>query len=800
MKPIIPALLLAAFLWTVECTARNTIIPVPQMKTEYPRMVVGQDSPEQITAQTKACRNRADRYIQRHTTDPEWIVSRLQMYWHSHADEIYIKGEKLDHVAGHAPVPTVRYTATRGTQTIYSRPSLEDTPPYQDSLGMWMLNKTTGQMEWADPRETGRNVESMNITIMKLARDAAYLWWAEGDEDCAKFAADIFDTYMTGLYYREMPVDIAHTHQQTLVGLTSFEVIHEDIALPAAECYDFIHDYLVRTKPEKIAVYDEAFRKWADVIIANGVPHNNWNLIQARFVLNIAMILPDNEAFEDGRGRNWYINEVLNENSIRQWSIGRLIDYGFDSNTGLWKESPSYSIMVIGEFDAFADLLYRTTGEDLVEYYPILNKAPKVLPQYLLPNGISVCWGDGHTAKPKYSFKHLEAVSADRYADYQTPVFWSEGVSWFASRIGSDPQNSLMMSVIGSQGNHVHSNGIAMELYGKGYDMAPDLGRGSGYTTPDYLEFYSQFPAHNTVCVDGVSSYPAMESHHPYKLTDCYPQPSDGTDGEAVILDDGMSFGEFAFVEPETMSDQLRQLIMVNTRSGAGYYVDIFRSRRQDGKDKFHDYFYHNIGQEFTLNVDQKPTEELAFAGACLYAYSYLWDKYEARTAEDVEGKFVMTCDDGSKAGMRMWMQGAQDRIIFKALSPVIDALTRIPMPYDLKNSPCQTFVARQDGEAWTRPFVAVYQPFADGDKLEIEKVEYFGDGYAGVKVIFSDGGVDYIFSSDIPKKMKYDGISVNGTLCVISCGEVMTSRGTTCRLGKDVSTTPLRGSARHDK
>lgn len=785
MKPktIIIALLLTTALWNVGIAARN--IPVPQMKADYPRMIAGADSPDQVASCAKDCHKRADKYISRHASDPEWIVSRLQMYWHSHADEIYIKGEKLDHVAGHAPVPTVRYTATRGTQTIYSRPSLEDTPPYQDSLGMWMLNKTTGQMEWADPRETGRNVESMNITIMKLARDAAYLWWAEGDEDCARFAADIFDTYMTGLYYRKMPVDIAHTHQQTLVGLTSFEVIHEDIALPAAECYDFIHDYLAGTKPEKIAVYDNAFRKWADVIIANGVPHNNWNLIQARFVLNIAMILPDNEAFEDGRGRQWYINEILNESTIRQWSIGKLIDYGFDSMTGLWKESPGYSAMVIGEFDAFADLLYRTTGTDLVDYYPILDKAVKALPQYLLPNGLSVCWGDGHYSKPNYKFKHLKAVPAEKYEDYQTASFWSEGVSWFASRTGTDPRESLMMSVCGSLGNHMHANGISMELYGKGYVMAPDLGRGSGYTTPDYLEFYSQFPAHNTVCVDGVSTYAAMESHHAYKLTDCHPLPSDGTDGGAAALDEGMSFGEFSFVEPETMSDQLRQLVMVNTRPGAGYYVDVFRSRRQDGKDKFHDYFYHNIGQDFTLNVPLEPTQELAFAGACLYAYSYMWDKYASETSENVAGCFVMTGNDGSRAGMSMWMQGSDNRTVFKASSPAIDALTRTPMPYNVKESPCMTYVARQRGEAWTRPFVAVYQPFADGDELRVENVEYFGDGFAGVKVTYSDGQSDYIFSADKEMTMKYGSIEVKGVLCVVSGSKVMLSRCTSFRNGK---------------
>ena len=128
-----------------------------------------------------------------------------------------------------------------------------------------------------------------------------------------------------------------------------------------------------------------------------------------------------------------------------------------------------------------------------------------------------------------------------------------------------------------------------------------------------------------------------------------------------------------------------------------------------------------------------------------------------------------MTCNDGSHAGMKMWMKGSPDRTIFKAFSPAIDALTRTPMPYDVKNTPTSTFVARQKGEAWTRPFVAVYQPFADGDELAIEKVEYFGDGYVGVKIIFSDGSTDYIFSSDRKMKMKYDGIRANGTLCIVS-------------------------------
>ena len=50
-----------------------------------------------------------------------------------------------------------------------------------------------------------------------------------------------------------------------------------------------------------------------------------------------------------------------------------------------------------------------------------------------------------------------------------------------------------------------------------------------------------------------------------------------------------------------------------------------------------HDYFYHNLGQSMTLtavdgtDMNLQPTEELAFAGADLYAYSYLYDNVNSK-------------------------------------------------------------------------------------------------------------------------------------------------------------------------
>ena len=317
-----------------------------------------------------------------------------------------------------------------------------------------------------------------------------------------------------------------------------------------------------------------------------------------------------------------------------------------------------------------------------------------------------------------------------------------------------------------------------MELYGKGYIQAADLGRGSGYTNLDHREFYSQFPAHNTVCVDGISSYPTMQSSHAFSLNGCYPAPE-----RKEGFYKGLMFGDFSFIEPETYSDQRRQVLIVNTDPDNGYYIDVFRSKRRDGKDKMHDYFYHNIGQRFDLSVPVEPTEELAFAGAHLSAYSYLWNKSAAMTSDDVQGTFTMDCSDGSQAGMKMWMKGEKDRKVFKAYSPYIDGLSRMPMPYDVKNSPCLTFVARQYGEAWSHPFTAVYEPFSTAAPGAVESVEYLscgnGSDAAGVAVTKTDGRQDVVISSDTRQESACGGLECDAVIAMGSS----TGKGDECQI-----------------
>ena len=208
---------------------------------------------------------------------------------------------------------------------------------------------------------------------------------------------------------------------------------------------------------------------------------------------------------------------------------------------------------------------------------PVLAKAVATTPQYLFPNRMICGFGDTHPSYLSTNFfirmiqnaqangkkeqeryftallkclnpeegseksgkKNVRAsvnsffedkplvldpkVEAGKIEDYVSPLFYAPNVSWLVQRNGMHPRNSLMISLNASEGNHMHANGISMELYGKGYVLGPDAGIGLFlYSGLDYAEYYSQFPSHNTVCVDGISSYPVMKSNHSFDLLSCF--------------------------------------------------------------------------------------------------------------------------------------------------------------------------------------------------------------------------------------------------------------------------------------
>ena len=737
---------------------------------------------------------------------PDWLYSRLQMFWKTNASDVFVNGEAFAHPGGErAAEPTVKYNGTRGFESQYNRPKLEDLVPYDDDEqgNVTYINKVTGKMEKTSPAKTGCNIAGVNRYIIGIARDAARIYAATGDMRYGQMAAKVFDVYMKGIAYRNVPIDLNHGHQQTLVGMTTFEVIHEDVINELTQMYPLIKP-LVK---DDQAVIEAGFKKWAENIIANGVPHNNWNLFQADFIVKIALVLQDNQAYADGKGKQYYLDYIVNQNSIRQWSMNKLIDFGFDANSKTWYESPGYSTTVLSSICDFANMLDEKAGIDLFKQRPILTEAVKTSAEYLFPNRMIAGFGDTHPGYLntgginhilKYATRHknknlisemnlLKNAVAPKapiseIEKYTSTLFYAPNVSWIAMRSGMDKQHDLMASINASLGNHQHANGISLELYGKGYVLGPDAGIGrSLYSGLDYLEYYSQMPAHNTVVVDGVSSYPVMMSQHAFKVVASYPevskeQPASKKLSEwklsgdnASPLKDKMTYATVSFIEPETQALQQRTTAIVKTSNKGGFYIDVFRSKKIEGGDKIHDYFYHNLGQEMKVMdaasgqpLDMKPTEELAFAGGHLYAYSYIYDKKSAEMQNSVKTQFVTkilddkvveAMDGQREITMTMWMKKDENRTIFQALSPVNLEYERMPnQPYKVDEQPVLTFVARQKGEAWNHPFVCVYEPSSDAEPGDIASVDYFTPSEpsaVGIIVKLKDGTEQHIVCSE---------------------------------------------------
>jgi hypothetical protein len=742
-----------------------------------------------------------DPYVDRHLTDPEWIISRMQMYWDTHYERVYVKGNAFSHGTGHAPVPTVKFAGNRDGATDYAMPSLEDTQPYMDEKGMYLQNtKKAGRpWEWVHPSKTGRMIGPMNDRIMKMAADAAFLYWYTGEEKYAVFASGIFLTYVKGMNYRREPFALEDYGNSHLMGLATFEVILDHLIPDMAVCYDFIHGYLKR-KDADFDMITTVFKRFIEQQIMYGVPDNNWNIFQARHVTYLALVLDDNSFYKDGRGKQYYLNEILNNTTIRQFALKEMIDESFDPETGLWPESATYSMSVCKDMLDVICLIDNAENSHMLDTFPILKKAVPATVEYLFPNGRVTAFGDARYVplRPQpfemlialhrkykesdnekmitqalsklivdsaynrsenkdmfslffYVDKLMDITPAKATYDHLIcDTYYAPNVSWLIQRNGRDRQDGMAFTLTGAYGNHAHANGISLEMYGKGLMLAPESSYGITYGTRDNQEYYARFPAHNTVIVDGKSDYGMMRSNHPYRLLSCYP-----AHGENLLPADKVSFARVDFLEPKTDAHQDRLTSMVRTGEKSAYVVDIFRSARNDGKDIKHEYLYHSIGGKIDVMsaMGQKllltPTEELSSKAGDMNGYNYFENKKAVGYDRDFKAQFHIGLEQQEDVIVDMWMKGYQGRTIFDVVSPKSNAFDRGYKPEELLGKSLPTLLVRQKGEAWNRPFVAVYQPYTYTEGPSIRSVDYFGntDNFVGI-IVQSASRTDYIFNS----------------------------------------------------
>lgn len=768
-------------------------------------------------------------YIERHASDPEWIVSRLQMYWHSKYKKVYVNGMDFSHGEGSAPVPTVRFSGSRDWDTDYLKPEIEDVKPYMDDeRGLFLQNgKKEGKpWEWVQPSETGHIIEGINKKILDLAQDAAFLYWLEQEEIYAVFATDIFMTYIRGMYHRDPPLTVDNHRNADLMGLQTFEVIHEGVIKPITLTYDFLYSYFL-AKDQDLDMIQAVFRKWADQEIKYGVPGNNWNLMQARYITYLALALEGDESYEDGKGQEYYLDQVLNQNSRKQKALKDVMK-NFDAETGIWPEVAHYSIMVSDDILEVFSLMDKSLDNYLLGVYPTLEKAILANFNYLFPNGFTTAYGDAKHARLRFRalelliaqhrkyqntgkeqqitaqlkrfmadqayereqirslfqlFYYVEELMdvppANSFADLVGPTFYSPNVSWIVQRNGNSPANGMMISKNASLGNHSHANGINLELYAKGMVIAPDCAAGISYWSQDHKEYYSRFPAHNTVIVDGISDYRTMNSVHAFEVKSIYPLP-DQTD----VLMGNFTFSDVSFIEPATDARQRRVIGTVRTSENSGYFVDIFRSARQDAQDKKHEYLFHGQGKGLQLkdfngaHIPVSSTEELSSKKGDLAGYDYFSNKKAVTSSNNFIAHFAMPSLLQKQVNVNLWMRGEEERTIFTVEAPMSRAIHAASVPASLYHQPLPTLVVRQKGEAEHRPFVSIIDVFGDEDPNKVEKVNYFypsqsENSFVGITVASQNKRIDHLYNSteDSATYQFADGL-FEGTYGIVSSSE----------------------------
>ena len=184
-----------------------------------------------------------------------------------------------------------------------------------------------------------------------------------------------------------------------------------------------------------------------------------------------------------------------------------------------------------------------------------------------------------------------------------------------------------------------------------------------------------------------------------------------------------------SFTEPATDADQRRLLGTVRLDDKNAYFVDIFRSRRRNGKDRHHDYIYHNLGQamgfagEGGQPLAASTTTKLNFGDGDLVGYDYWRNKQSLKYGRPLQARFDLKLPDRSLA-MVAWLQGDARREFFALQAPPSTAWSSGTLPAGIDSMPLQTLVIRQAGEAWARPFTAVFEAVRDAAPGSVQAVE----------------------------------------------------------------------------
>jgi len=753
--------------------------------------------------------NKVTPYVKRHQKDPEWIVSRYLMnrvkgkrYTHAYDDG---SGHFLVKYSGDAPVPTVRVSTHKRSPVTesgapYIRPSIEELIPYDTSQFIWALNTETNQKDFIDP---GQFVSQINGEINDLALSAAIIYWLKDDENYAKFAADILNQWARGASYQEPIVGACRT------GFLDIQTLGDNQYQALILAYDFLYPFLKKEGYE-LGWYQNVFDKFASTLTFRGYWNNNWYAAVSSTLVYAALNLDDKEK------QDYYLQFVLEKDTINgacgHLSLATTVKDWLTPD-GHWKEPGGYHNFPVSNLIKAAFALEKN-GYPVFQTYPELFDASYAMLKYSFPNLYVSAFGDtgrasqspetleiGLAVAAKYNRPEIAGMTAamntligrgiykrsnsgilglltylpDIPAVESKPFSWPRSgtldfARFFFQRNGTDEKKGLMYGVQGASYNHNHCNGMAMELYGGGEVMGVDAGTGPNYEHYLHQNYFSQWAAHNTVVAAGRSASTPFSGGAGKKnigqVELAAMEPLPGNDGISPFY----SFTDTRYLDRSTGTNQLRTMGIVRTSDSTGYYLDIYRSDNQISND----YVYHNIGDTLFLSdqhdtpLRMEPTE-YPLSGDDHPGFRFFSNvKKKENISKSLKGAFHAKNRAGDEVMMHVFFP-ASDKTYYTATSPATKTAGR---QYANKRLPL--FTIRSEKEAWTEPFICVFEPAVGKANSTITSVEKIAELCNGentvIRVQHTDGSAELIFQGNSAEAtVKGNNFSFSGFFGIIS-------------------------------
>ncbi|MBB4079242.1 hypothetical protein GGR28_001862 [Lewinella aquimaris] len=637
--------------------------------------------------------------------------------------------------------------------------------------------------------------------------DCAMLYWLTREEKYARYAADVLHTFVGGLLPLTPGID--HHNAGWIYSEDHLREARE-IGAQLPIIYDFIHDYLVENGTVfdlgtgSAAMFNRegaqhVFRTYAKLAVEQGIINCNWP------ILEMPSLLHNTLALDDPAERAEWLKYVTETSTDHQDAFPKIAEL-YENYGGTWPESFGYAQHVSQNLTYILTVLkHYDPSSQFLNRYPAFVAALPQARYFTYPDGKqTILFGDGH--RPYHPLRdglemafHLAGLSENLglreevgallayekeeagYRRFQLPErdfgasVYREPLTmlWYEPEVDApvgnyplpvtdelpfagitlqrnlsatgDPRDAFMYFVGGAGFVHGHASGMNMEVYGKGEVLGAKSGR-SQYRTDIHENYYRLFASHNTVVVNGASQGDGGWVNLGIETVQreaAEPAP------KMAALTDRYAFSTSSFQDNRGSGDPARQqrtMAIVRTTDTTGYYVDVYRSRTES-PEQYHDYIYHNIGDDLRLSDGttgadlrtKKDPNRFAASAHKFYKSNrsfrdpgwHFFDK--VRTAAEYSDNVAATFEAKSlhteSVRMRVHLPGGEDRSYTSAMAP---PSTESPAPYD--KLPTPTLVVRKQGEAWDDPFVAVLEP-GEGQAPSALSVQRIGETCCGIEV-----------------------------------------------------------------